>query len=84
MDPAAPGRPAGHREFTFGFNKKWELSQGLGLVESSQHKIFFFLKGGGGWGETFVNAGSNRDSLGLIVGRRREEREAETGGEGKR
>ena len=30
--------------------KKWELSQGLGLVESSQHKKNF-LKGGGGDGE---------------------------------
>lgn len=47
-------------------------------VKSTQKK--FFERRRGGWGETFVNAGSNRYSLGLIVGRRREEQEAETGG----
>lgn len=51
-------------------------------VKSTQKK--FFERRRGGWGETFVNAGSNLHSLGLIVGRRREEQEAETGGEGKR
>ena len=52
------------------------------LSQVNTQKIFERREGG--WGETFVNAGSNRDSLGLIVGRRREEQEAETGGEGKR
>lgn len=39
-------------------------------------------KGGDGErGKTFVNAGSNHDSLGLIVGRRREEDTEGGGGE---
>ena len=46
-----------------------------------------FKRGGGGngeRGETFANAGGNHDSLGLIVGRRREQEEAERGREGNR
>ena len=60
MDHAAPGHPAGHREFTFGFNKKWELSQGLGLVESSQHKIFFLERRWGVGGDSRLRGQQSR------------------------
>lgn len=51
---------------------------------SSQVNTNLKKKGGDGErGETFVTAGSNHDSLGLIVGRRGEEEEEEGAGGGR-